>query len=87
MNLTNGSPAASPPTSGSRATHVLVVDDKQEVRDFLLGVLRMGGYDVTVAGNVPEAMAAASRRAPEVLLTDLRLEGSDGGEVQLTAAT
>lgn len=80
MNLTNGSPAASPPTTGSRATHVLVVDDKQEVRDFLLGVLRMGGYDVTVAGNVAEAMAAASRRPPEVLLTDLRLEGADGGE-------
>ncbi len=85
MYLTNGSTSDSPAAPGHRPTHVLVVDDQPEIREFLKGVLRHGGYEVTAVGSVAEAMDASSGRAPQVLITDLRLGHIDGGEELLAA--
>jgi C4-dicarboxylate-specific signal transduction histidine kinase len=81
MNLTNARSPDSPETSPvPPASHVLVVDEKPEVREFLQGVLGMGGYDVTLAADAAEAREAATRRAPQVLLTDLQLGRDSGGQ-------
>ena len=78
MNV-NGTPRHDEtPDRDRSAAHVLVVDDKQGVREFLTDVLDMGGYAVTAVRNAEEAIASAGTTAPHVILTDLRMEGMDG---------
>lgn len=52
---------------------VLVVDDDRAFLRTLAGVLREKGYPVEVAENLPDALALLERRAPGVIVLDLRL--------------
>jgi signal transduction histidine kinase len=76
-------PTERPPEKGSteRTGHVLVVDDQGIVRDFLAEVLRLQGHRVTVAPDGAAAIETARRDAPQVLLTDLKMEGMHGDEL------
>lgn len=59
---------------------VMIVDDHPIVRAGLLGMLA-GEDDLTVvgeAGSADEAVAAARRLLPDVVLMDLRMPGGDG---------
>jgi len=69
--------AAAPP----RPAHVLVVDDQPIVREFLLEVLRIQGHRVSVASTGPEAMELARKDPPQVLLTDLKMDGMAGEDL------
>src|SRR5436190_6812063 len=69
-----GSPAPRP-------AHVLVVDDQPIVREFLSEVLKIEGHRVSVAETGPEALAIAKRDPPQVLLTDLKMDGMAGEEL------
>jgi DNA-binding NtrC family response regulator len=60
---------------------VLVVEDEAYVRDSLLEMLRARNFDVTAAASVAEALAALSRSPVEVVLSDLRMPGTDGLEL------
>ncbi|NBF00601.1 response regulator transcription factor, partial [Nonomuraea sp. K271] len=63
---------------------VLVVDDEELVRSGLRLILEAAG-DIAIAGEArggEEAVAAARRLRPEVVLMDVRMPGMDG----LTAA-
>jgi DNA-binding NtrC family response regulator len=57
---------------------VLVVDDEPLQREILKTILQKGGYETHVAASGPEALAIAARIHPDVLLTDLRMDGMDG---------
>jgi len=61
--------------------HLLVVDDKEIVRDFLCEVLELAGHDVTVVDSGEEALDLCRRRPADVLLTDLRMEPMSGEEL------
>lgn len=63
---------------GVRGAHVLVVDDKEIVRTFLLEVLEMAGHRVTVVEDGESALEALAKDRAEVLLTDLRMEPMSG---------
>jgi DNA-binding NtrC family response regulator len=63
---------------------VLVVDDEPLQRDILKTILEKGGYETHTAASGKEALAVAERVHPEVILTDLRMEGMDG--IELIAA-
>src|SRR5438128_11115432 len=69
-----GSPAPRP-------AHVLVVDDQPIVREFLSEVLKIQGHRVSVAETGPEALEIAKRDPPQVLLTDLKMDGMAGAEL------
>jgi signal transduction histidine kinase/ActR/RegA family two-component response regulator len=64
-----------------RGRRVLVVDDNRDAADLLASLLKESGYEVTVAYDGPEAVAAAARAVPDVALLDLGLPGMDGYEL------
>jgi len=57
---------------------VLVVDDKQLMRESMELTLRRGGHDVGAAADGKEALAAMARQRAEVVVTDLKMARMDG---------
>ncbi|MDJ0976367.1 MAG: hybrid sensor histidine kinase/response regulator [Planctomycetota bacterium] len=68
-------------SAGRRAAHVLVVDDKQVVRDFLREVMQIAGHRVTSAENGQVALESCRRDPPQVVLTDLHMSPMGGQEL------
>ncbi len=65
-----------------RETHVLVVDDEAAERITLGEVLRLEGYQVTLAASGEEALALTRDEMPfDLVILDLRLPGMDGLQV------
>jgi len=64
-----------------RSTRVLVVDDEENITFLLDSALRHFGFDVRVASNGRDAIAAVESFSPDVLLLDVMLPDLDGFEV------
>jgi len=64
-----------------RTAQVLVVDDEPELRDLVSDVLGEMDVSVHTAGSGAEAIDAARRDAPDLLITDLRLGDCNGLDV------
>jgi len=58
--------------------HVLVVDDEPAVRDSLARSLRFEGYEVSLAGDGEQALAATAARPPDVIVLDVLMPHLDG---------
>ena len=62
---------------------VLVVDDTDHVRNMLVDMLELDGFDVVgEAASGSEGVTAAGRTEPDVIVMDYKMPGMDG----LTAA-
>jgi CheY-like chemotaxis protein len=59
---------------------VLLVEDNEESRDGLSRHLRRKGYEVLLAGDGRQGMAAARAEAPDLVLMDMSLPVLDGWE-------
>jgi two-component system CheB/CheR fusion protein len=59
----------------------LVVDDNPEAADTLALLLEMSGNTVNVRYNGEQALEAAERLQPEVVLLDIGMPGLDGYEM------
>ena len=74
--------AAAPPAEGPLTRldglRVLVVDDDPSAREWCALTLGNAGAVTTTVGSVAEAMATLAREEPDVLVSDLRLNGEDG---------
>jgi two-component system, NtrC family, sensor kinase len=57
---------------------ILIVDDTPEDRKPLAKLLRAKGYNVLTATNAFEAMAAAQREDPDLILLDVMIPPMDG---------
>ena len=57
---------------------ILIVDDEAPIREILGQMLAQSGYRVTEAATAAEAQEVAQRDAPDLLISDLQLEESDG---------
>jgi DNA-binding NtrC family response regulator len=57
---------------------VLVVEDESYVRDSLLAILVSQGFDAAGVSSVAEAVTRLARHPVDVVLSDLRMPGSDG---------
>ena len=68
-------------TQAPSNARLLVVDDEPSMRDMLRIVLRKDGYDVHVASNGREAVAALEQDVFDLVLTDIRLPDFDGVQV------
>ena len=73
------SPALGP--TGDRKSRILVVDDEENITFLLDAALRHFGFDVRVAVNGRDALAAAGEFAPDVMLLDVMLPDLDGFEI------
>ena len=58
--------------------NILVVEDNQIDRTRLEKLLGDAGYQVSIAGNGAEALAAVKRSKPDAILMDVNLPGMDG---------
>lgn len=66
---------------GRDRIRILVVDDHEEMVELLADQLRDLSYDVEVSTDGMSALKLAERRLPDVVITDLRMRGSDGFDV------
>jgi len=60
---------------------VLVVDDEENIQELIRLGLRYEGFQVESASNGPDAISAAQRLSPDLIILDLMLPGMDGLEV------
>ncbi|WP_380877052.1 sigma-54-dependent Fis family transcriptional regulator [Sphingomonas sp. DBB INV C78] len=55
---------------------VLIVDDEQDIRELVAGVLEDEGYEARTAADSDSALAALTERRPSLVLLDVWLQGS-----------
>ena len=60
---------------------VLVVDDKEMMRDSVAQTLRRAGFEVVTATDGPAALDAIVRTKPDAVVTDLKMPGMTGIEL------
>ncbi len=63
------------------STKVLVVDDKQMMRDSVSSTLQRAGHQVIAAGDGNAALALIARHHPAAVITDLKMPEMDGLEL------
>jgi len=68
-------------TPEGRTPVIVVVDDDRDTRELYRACFDMSGYLTAEASTGEEAIAAAKRLLPDVLLTDLILPDIDGFDV------
>src|SRR5467141_4645989 len=59
---------------------ILVVEDQEDNRRILRDLLTSAGYEIIQAENGEEALAAAARERPDLILMDIQLPVLDGYE-------
>jgi two-component system nitrogen regulation response regulator NtrX len=65
------------------ALDILVVDDEQDIRELVSGVLEDEGYSTRSAADSTGALAALAERRPSLILLDVWLQGSKLDGLQL----
>jgi signal transduction histidine kinase len=93
LPVAGGHPAPALALSLSSATHdselpsllagrvILVVEDHDDAREMIAGVLEAAGARVVAASTTTEAIERVSQVKPDVLVADLGLPGKDGYEL------
>ena len=65
------------------AADILIVDDEDDIRELVAGILEDEGHSTRVARNSDEAVAAVETRRPHLVLLDIWLQGSRLDGLQL----
>lgn len=60
---------------------ILVVDDKEMMRDSVAQTLRRAGFEVVTATDGPGALETVARTRPDAVVTDLKMPGMTGIEL------
>ncbi|VAX36925.1 hypothetical protein MNBD_PLANCTO03-1871, partial [hydrothermal vent metagenome] len=60
---------------------VLVVDDKEMMRDSVSSSLRRAGFEVVSASRADVALERIALKRPDVVITDLKMPGMTGIEL------
>jgi DNA-binding response OmpR family regulator len=60
---------------------ILLVDDEEDILDFLELILEEQGYDIIKASSGRDALAAAQMHKPDLILLDIMMPEMDGWEV------
>lgn len=66
------------PSAAAVAQTILVVDDSDDVRELMGLQLRLAGYRVLEARDGREAVEAARRECPDLILMDISMPVMDG---------
>ena len=65
-------------SAGADASHILVIDDDQRIRDLLKRFLARNGYLVTIARDAAHASRLLDALAFDMLIVDVMMPGEDG---------
>jgi CheY-like chemotaxis protein len=63
------------------APRILVVDDSEFILQLMQTILENEGFDVELAESAQRALARASESAPDLVVLDVRMPGTDGWEL------
>jgi PAS domain S-box-containing protein len=77
-------PDAAEPVAAA-AARILVVDDDEDVREFLADALTSLGHRVATLPDGEAALAALAKEAPDLLLADFAMPGMNGAELACAA--
>jgi putative nucleotidyltransferase with HDIG domain len=69
------------PTKNPTASHILVVDDEEAIRDFLHQGIEMAGYHCTDVGSAAEALEVLAVKPVDVVVSDISMPQMDGLEL------
>jgi len=58
------------------AADILIIDDEEDIRELIGGILEDEGYEARLAGNSDSALAAIAERRPSMVILDIWLQGS-----------
>jgi two-component system response regulator PilR (NtrC family) len=72
---------APPVTEAGAGARILVVDDERSIRELLAIVLKREGYDVRLAENGGQALAALEREPVDLLISDVKMPDMSGIDV------
>jgi two-component system nitrogen regulation response regulator NtrX len=65
------------------AQEILVVDDEQDIRELISGILSDEGFETRVAADSDSALASLRQRRPQLLILDIWLQGSRLDGIQI----
>src|SRR6202046_1637686 len=65
------------------AADILIVDDEEDIRGLVAGILEDEGHGARMARNSDEAIAAVAARRPQLVLLDIWMQGSKLDGLQL----
>ncbi len=68
------------------AADILIVDDEEDIRELVAGILEDEGHGARMARNSDEAFAVIEARRPQLILLDIWLQGSKLDGLQLLDA-
>ncbi|WP_426176254.1 hybrid sensor histidine kinase/response regulator [Massilia sp. TWR1-2-2] len=75
-------PAHSAPANAASSSaalrRVLLIEDNEDARDMMAALLELLSCDVATAATVPQGIALAQARQPEIAIIDIGLAGMDG---------
>ena len=63
------------------ASHILIVDDEEDICQILSYSLQAAGYQTSVAHSAEDALALIEQSAPDLLLLDIMMEGLSGTDL------
>ncbi len=59
---------------------ILIAEDERDIRDLVAFTLGFAGHEVVAVGNGEEAVAAARKEMPDLILMDVRMPRMTGYE-------
>lgn len=59
---------------------ILIAEDERDIRDLVAFTLRFAGHEVVAVGNGEEAVEAARKELPDLILMDVRMPRMTGYE-------
>ena len=62
---------------------ILIVDDEEDIRNLIKGILEDEGYSVRTAHNSEKAYAAITEHPPRLIILDIWLQGSEHDGLQI----
>ena len=65
------------------AKDILIVDDEEDIRELVAGILEDEGFAVRTAGDSDKALAAIGERRPSMVFLDIWIQGSKLDGLQL----
>ena len=61
--------------------NVLVVDDEENIRDYIAETMELDGHNVMEAANGLDALELLRRHPVDLMITDIKMPGMDGIEL------
>ena len=74
-------PKSSERRASARVAHLLVIDDDDDVRAFIVGSLEEHGHRVTATADGAEGLASFAAERPDLVVLDFLMPGLSGAEV------